>query len=174
MFFIFFHFHIFSWFGYIWCLLLGCWVEARVSACRWARAHDCLVNWFTRTQARRRECQVIAGWVAEAQTPQIPTDTQFSSQKSTSNVPNFRWFASETSKDHVQRNRSEWRDNSTAASLCSLAFNGDHWNRSFLTSPVTFFLFWRFLPWTWPGKGWAGTDQTMTMEGHWWFWRVLF
>lgn len=58
------------------CLLLGCWVEARVSACRWARAHDCLVNWFTRTQARRRECQVIAGWVA--QTPQIAQIPQFS------------------------------------------------------------------------------------------------
>jgi len=30
---------------------------ARVSACRWARAHDCLVNWFTRTQARRIMCK---------------------------------------------------------------------------------------------------------------------
>ena len=27
--------------------------KAMVSACRWARAHDCLVYWFTRTQARR-------------------------------------------------------------------------------------------------------------------------
>lgn len=30
---------------------------AMVSACRWARAHDCLVYWFTRTQARRIMCK---------------------------------------------------------------------------------------------------------------------
>ncbi|CAJ1435640.1 unnamed protein product [Effrenium voratum] len=32
-------------------------LAAMVSASRWARAHDCLVQWFTRTQARRIMCK---------------------------------------------------------------------------------------------------------------------
>ena len=103
---------------------------------------------------------------------------------SLSQVPNFP-ETSETAKDHVQRNRSEWRD-STSAVLCSSpALNGgqwwqwtsnygDHWNGSWRRT-FTWFCFegschglglekagqGRLL-WKWRGTGW-----------HWWFWRVF-
>lgn len=115
------------------------------------------------------EGQVIAGWVA--QTPQLPqtpksfhTNPLLMFQTSLKHLKPRRIMCKETdlSGETIHFSRPlqllgiEWR-----------AMDIQRWGSLESVVPDVaghVVLFWRFLPWTWPGKGWTGT---MKVEGHW-------
>ena len=68
--------------------------EAMVSASRWARAHDCLVQWFTRTQARRTDgAEVHASQRAQSAVARIMCkETDLSGDASLAGPPAARFL----------------------------------------------------------------------------------
>ena len=75
--------------------------KAMVSACRWARAHDCLVYWFTRTQAKRWEKSwMFLLFCLFVEKTTSPPAMVFSTKKQ-NQVQDFP-------QDYVQRNRPQW------------------------------------------------------------------